>query len=71
MKLGDIAGCYKIIWGRPGQLSLSDRRKKTINDETNPTGRKQTTITSDAKEDMLKTTEKQVKKEGSILASID
>jgi hypothetical protein len=47
MKLGNIPECYKILWSRPGQIVLSERRKKILNEETNPTTRKKTTITLD------------------------
>ena len=50
---------------------MSERRKKTFNEETNPTGRKQTTITSEPQEEMLKTVENKLKKEGSNLTSTD
>lgn len=39
--------------------------------DTNPTGRKQTTTTLDQQEEVLKTAENKVRKEGSILNSID
>lgn len=71
MKLGNIAECYKILWSRPGQILLSERRKKTFNEETNPTSRKKTTITLVSSEEMLKITENKVKKEGSILSNIN
>lgn len=71
MKLGNIAECYKILSSRPGQILLSERRKKTSNEETNPTSTKKTTITLDTQEEILKIAENKVKKEGSILSSID